>query len=366
MRESKIQMVKAIVEQRGGFLAVYSAYPSLNDAFLRGSRSGPCPKTGSGKTKFRFRPDGSAYHNDVGNLGDYIEVLAWYEGKTKSAILDDIIRVCGGDLSTVTKRDIDALNRIKQQYREHPITPEDAKSRYKAILSVWKGVSYIVGTPVETYLRSRGIKGDLSVLDNLRYHPSLYYRESNESPTLRFPAMVAVIRNSVGKSLTLHRTFLKKDGSGKADVSRQKMMMKQPASLTGAYIQIDAPVDTPHGKLIGITEGIENALSIREATGCPMWCGISDRIMEKVAFPDDVKHIVIFADIEPSGAGMRAAEEMKKTLQAKGKTVSIEAPFKYQRDKIDWNDVYVEFGATGFSIKINPEYRVYTGVEVPE
>lgn len=362
---SKIEIVKALVEQRGGFAAVYSAYPALYEALQRGDRQGPCPKTGSGKTKFRFRKDGSAYHNDVGNLGDYIEVLSWYEGKSKSDILDDIIKVCGGDLSCVSQRDIQAIKNNQLQNREHPITPEVAAKRYKAIKAVWSGVSGIVGSPVETYLRSRGIKGDLSVLDNLRYHPTLYYKESEDSKPLKLPGMVAVVRKS-GKPINLHRTFLEKDGTGKADVARKKMMMEKPASLTGAYIQIDAPVDTPKGKLIGISEGIETALSVREATGCPMWVGISDRIMEKVAFPDDVKIVLIFADIEPSGAGMRAANTLRETLESQGKTVCIEAPTMYERDKIDWNDVYAEFGATGFSLKILPEYRVYTGVEVPE
>jgi putative DNA primase/helicase len=366
MRESKILQVKALVEQRGGFSAVYSAYPALYEAYQRGDRQGPCPKTGAGKTKFRFRQDGSAYHNDVGNLGDYIEVLAWYEGKAKADILDDIIRVCGGDISCVSKRDLQALKNVQQQVRENPITPEESARRRKSVQSVWKGVSNIVGTPVETYLRSRGIKGDLSVLDNLRFHPALYYKESQDSPSLKLPAMCAVVRNAEGKPLTLHRTFLNNDGTGKADVLKQKMMMKQPSSLTGAYIQIDQPIDGPHGKIIGITEGIENALSIREATGCPMWVGISDRIMEKVAFPDDVTHIIVFADLEPSGAGMRAAEALRSIWEPKGKHVSIEAPTMYDRDKIDWNDVYVEFGATGFSISLSSEYRVYTGVEVPE
>lgn len=366
MRESKIDKVKALVEQRGGFSAVYSAYPALHEALLRGDRQGPCPKSGLGKTKFRFRNDGSAYHNDVGNLGDYIEVLAWYEGKNKSDILDDIVRVCGGDLSTVTKRDLQQIKNVQQQIRENPITPEESERRRGSVRRVWSGVSNITGTQVETYLRSRGIKGDLSNLVNLRFHPSLYYKESQDSASLRLPAMVAVVRNAQGKPLTIHRTFLKQDGTGKADVLKPKMMMKQPASLTGGYIQIDQPIDSPHGKVIGITEGIENALSIREATGCPMWCGISDRIMEKVTFPDDVKHIVVFADIEPSGAGMRAAETLRTIWEPKGKIVSIEAPTMYNRANIDWNDVYVEFGATGFSMKMLPEYRVYTGVEVPE
>lgn len=363
---SKIEQVKALVQQRGGWRAVYSAYPNLLAAFDKKGKEFPCPKSGSGKTKFSFFKDaeirGAAFHRDEGGLADGIDVIAWMEGVSKSQAMDIIVQICGGDLSSVTPADIHHARQAIQQ--SQGISEEESAKRSANIKKIWSDALPIAGSPAETYLRSRGIQGDPSSWNNLYYHPSLAYKEDDKSPWTRHPGMLAIVRDTQGKPLTLHRTFLANDGNGKADVSRQKMMMAQPRPLNGACIQLDHPIETPAGKLIGITEGIENALSVREATGCPMWVGISDRIMEQVAFPDDVKIVIVWADIEPSGAGLRAASSIKNALEPKGVKVIIEAPHFMNREKVDWNDVYREIGASGFDLIMEPDYRVYTGVEV--
>lgn len=364
MRESKIDKVKALVNQRGGWRSVYSAYPNLLAAYDKKGKEFPCPKTGDGSTKFSFLrnakiPD-SAFHRDIGALCDGIDIIAWLEGVSKSQAMDIIVRICGGDLSSVTKADI---QNTKSSFYTG-ITPEEAKQRLLNIQKIWDNHKPVSGSLVESYLRTRGIKEDPASWYNLFFHPSLAYKEDDSAPWTRHPGMLGVVRDIQGKPLTLHRTFLAQDGLGKASVSRQKMMMAQPRDLRGACIRIDEPVDTPNGKLIGIAEGIETALSVREATGCPMWVGISDRIMEQVVFPDDVKIVVVWADIEPSGAGLKAAEKMKETLEPKGIKVVIEAPFRMGRPKADWNDVYKEVGPSGFDLYMEPPYRVYTGVEV--
>ncbi|WP_445767784.1 DUF7146 domain-containing protein [Rheinheimera sp.] len=365
-QESKIDRVKALVQQRGGWRAVYSAYPSLMLAFDKPGKEIPCPKTGGGKTKFSFFKDvdirGAAFHRDEGGLADGIDVISWLEGVSKSQAMDIIVQICGGDLSSVTPAVIRRSREALQQTQL--INPDEAKKRKSNIDKIWAGAKSVADSPVETYLRYRGIKGDPASWNNLFFHEGLAYKEDDNSPWTRHPGMLAIIRDATGKPLTLHRTFLADDGAGKAAVSRQKMMLAQPRPLNGAAIRIDHPVDTPVGKLIGITEGIENALSIREATGCPMWVGISDRIMEQVAFPDDVKIVIVWADIEPSGAGLRAAETLRRTLEPKGITVIVEAPHHIEREKCDWNDVYQEFGSSSFALIIEPPYRVYTGVEV--
>ncbi|MAA92990.1 MAG: hypothetical protein CML21_00500 [Rheinheimera sp.] len=364
--ESKIDKVKALVQQRGGWRAVYSAYPSLLAAFDKPGKEFPCPKTGSGKTKFSFFKDadvrGAAFHRDEGGLADGIDVISWLEGVSKSQAMDIIVQICGGDLSSVTPAVIRRSREALQQTQV--ISPEEATKRKATIDKIWAGAKSIADSPVEAYLRSRGIKGDPASWKNLFSHESLAYKEDDKAPWTRHPGMLAIVRDTECKPLTLHRTFLAADGSGKADVSRQKMMLAQPRSLQGACIRIDHPVETPTGKLIGITEGIENALSVREATGCPMWVGISDRIMEQVAFPDDIKVIIVWADIEPSGAGLRAAETLRRIWEPKGVTVIVEAPHNMNREKCDWNDVYQEIGSTGFDLTIDSKYRVYTGVEV--
>ena len=62
-----------------------------------------------------------------------------------------------------------------------------------------------------------------------------------------------VSSKSVGPPMTVHRTFVAREGNGKAPVEPQKMM---PGPCRGGAVRLAAPCD----KLM-IGEGIETALS---------------------------------------------------------------------------------------------------------
>lgn len=364
MKESKIDKVHALVASSGGWGSVYSAYPSLNECFNKPNKEYPCPKTGDGKTKFSFfrrnaQISGGAFHRDFGALPDGIEVISWYEGVSKSKALDIIIDILGGDLSKITQSAVTNINKAKSQYCTETIAPEDAKRRSATLSKVWKQAQPIQGTLAEDYLRSRSILGCSSTWHDLYFHPALSYKEDDNSPWTKHPGMLAVIRNVDGTPVTLHRTFLNADGTGKADVSRQKMMLAQPKPLDGACIMLDRPVETSFGGLLGVAEGIENGLAIREATGCPMWVGISDRIMEKMSYWDSISTIIVWADAEPSGAGLRAAKNIADKWVNRGKQVIIKDPSGVlPREKVDWNDVYAELGADGFDFHLPEQQRI--------
>ena len=369
MRVSKIDKTHAIVSQRGGWGSVYQCYNDLNLAFTHLGKEYPCPRTGAGKTKFSFfkrNSDirGGAFHRDDGALPDGIDVISWYEGVDKSCAMDIIIDICGGDSTKITQKDVQKIQKIRQNASVCQISEKDAAQRRKTLRSTWSGLKPIAGSLAETYLRSRGMKGDARSWHDVFFHSSLPYKEDDNAPWQRLPGMVSLVRNHDGSPVTLHRTFLANDGTAKANVTRQKMMLAQPKPLDGACIMLDGPTLTPTGKIIGITEGIENAFSIREATGCPMWVGISDRIMEKMFFTEDISTIIVWTDLEPSGAGIRAAESLRSHWETKGKQVIIQAPHFMAKDKADWNDVYVERGIAGFDMSIAQNYRVYTGVEI--
>lgn len=366
---SKIDKVKALVLQSGGWQAVYASYPDLRDALERGGRQVPCPKTGDGKTKFRFFKDvnttGGAYHNDIGALSDGIEVISWYSQVSTSQALDEIIRVLGGDLRGINEK---AVTKAKATLEKSQFLSEKEVERRKAtIKKYWDGSRPIAGTLAETYLRNRGIKADLSNLGyNLRFHPSMPYWDEVSESWLRFPCMLAVVRNAEGKPLTLHRTFIAHDGSGRAKLRGEKvkkMMLAPPAPVQGGFILIDKPMETPWGKVIGLSEGIETGLSVREATGAPIIVGISDRIMEMVNLPSDIDHIFVWEDVEPSGAGERAGKNIQEKWEAKGKKVHRYKPM-LANEKSDWNDVYLTSGQEGFPFVMPEGMRVETGVPI--
>ena len=94
-----------------------------------------------------------------------------------------------------------------------------------------------------------------------------------------------------------------------------------------------------------------------------MWVGISDRLMEMIKFPEDIGHVVVWADVEPSGAGVAAAERMVEALSKKGIKVYILTP-DMPSDKVDWNDVYQDNRLDLFPDFLPPELKVQAGMGV--
>jgi hypothetical protein len=369
-RENKIAKVKALVQQRGGWENVLATCQGLSQSMKKGLRQQPCPKTGDGITKFRWFKDwketGGAYHNDVGCMPDGIDVYAWYCNMSKADALDEIIQICGGNIESISDREAKRATQRQHQRAESRLTPEEV-TRNKAVLSRNKAKAVpISGTHAEAYLRNRGIRSDLSRLSDLGFTAKLAYREEGDTDWRHFPGMLAMVRNVEGKPVTMHRTFLDASQPAKANILRSKMIFAAIEDVRGCSIQLDQPVVVNESgeKLIGIAEGIENALSVREATGTPMWVGISDRLMEMVKLPDDVKYVLIWADIEPSGAGMAAAKRMKERLEKEGRQARIMTPETHGKEKVDWNDIYQDKGLEGFPMVLQPEFQVQTGMEI--
>ncbi len=84
-----------------------------------------------------------------------------------------------------------------------------AAKKARIVRSVWAEALPIGGTVAEAYLRGRGITCALP--NTLRFHPECWHSSGH-----RLPAMVATVQ---GCDLpAVHRTYLRADGSGKADV----------------------------------------------------------------------------------------------------------------------------------------------------
>src|SRR5262249_3850557 len=96
---------------------------------------------------------------------------------------------------------------------------QDDARRSAAALAIWQSAKPAQGTPVEVYLASRGI--DLPPPASLRFHFGLKHPSGGI-----WPAMVALVTSGTdGTPLAIHRTFLARDGGGKACVDPQKMML---------------------------------------------------------------------------------------------------------------------------------------------
>ena len=116
----------------------------------------------------------------------------------------------------------------KQQHEE----------RSAAALAIWQSTIPAVGTPVETYLSARGL--DLSLPPSLRFHRGLKHPSGGF-----WPCMVALITRGADNAPTaIHRTFLARNGGGKAPVDPAKMML---GPCRGGAVRFSQPTDTADG-----------------------------------------------------------------------------------------------------------------------
>lgn len=167
------------------------------------------------------------------------------------------------------------------------------------------------GSLAETYLRGRGI-GIIPPV--LRFAPKLRHAPSKAS----FPAMLAPVVDVAGELVGFHRTFLAADGSTKAAVEPNRMMLGRCAG--GAVRLADA---TPE---LVIGEGLESSISVMQATDKPTWASLSASGMRAIELPPLPlgAQIVIAADHD--SVGLEAADRLAERLYREGRLVRIAKP----------------------------------------
>jgi hypothetical protein len=151
----------------------------------------------------------------------------------------------------------------------------------------------ICGTLVETYLRNRGIR-NLRGTGSLRFHPCCYYRPEGDGPTETWPAMIAAVTDLDGTITGAHRTWLARDGSGKAPVDTPRRAM---GGLLGHAVRFGAA-----GDVLAVGEGIETMLSLRCALpAMPMAAALSANHLAAIVFPPALRRLYIARDADAAG-----------------------------------------------------------------
>lgn len=192
--------------------------------------------------------------------------------------------------------------------------------------------------PPMKYLRARGITMPLSQFPSanvMRWHPNAVYRKEKDEEGhtySRFPALISkVVRN--GKTVALHRIYVTKDGLAKADVKRPKKLTAASSThISGCAI----PLYTPKNGILGVCEGVETGLAIRQLFGHSIWPCISDSFMAAVewdlvieavsASGAAVKELHVFVDLDRNKAGQKAGDKLKERGKAAGVKVIIHLP----------------------------------------
>lgn len=199
---------------------------------------------------------------------------------------------------------------------------DDARRRIRFARQMWCEATTTAGSPVETYLRGRGI--DTTVPSSIRYAPILSQPGTGQT----WPAMVAAVQAPDDQVCGVQATFLTPGGACKAPVSSSR--------VTWGRMCRGAVRLAPAGPRLGLCEGVEDALSVVQAVGMPCWACLGTSGLRSVTLPCPplAAEVVIFADHDR--CGIDAANAAAERLHAQGRRVRIALP---PEPDTDFNDL---------------------------
>jgi len=289
-----------------------------------GEYVGPCPVCGTGRDRFSINTEKRFFHCRVCGKGGHGPV-------------DLEIFLGGCDFVEAIKRltNTTSLSRQRLPTAKNPEAAaaherereRDEQEQHETASWLWAQRRPIAGTIAERYLReARGIASALPV--TLAFLPA-------RKPE-HHPAMIAAFAlvdepepGVLGKPhdvISVHLTLLKPDGSGKAEVEPNKLIVGSPTFKIGDDVFGLPIVVAPPNDLFGlaITEGIEDALTAHQMTGLGAWAAGAAGFMLKLAavVPDYIEAVTIYA--HPDKAGQDGAQELVTALRQRRTEAVVE------------------------------------------
>ncbi|CAH0496417.1 toprim domain-containing protein [Novosphingobium sp. CECT 9465] len=174
-----------------------------------------------------------------------------------------------------------------------PAVPTPSSERARRL---WAASRPLSDDPVATYLRERGLRSVASGAA-VRHHPNCFYRPSDldHAATDRaWPAMVAAVTDLGGRVTGVQRTWLARDGLGKAPVATPRRAM---GMLLGNGIRFGEA-----GAVMAAGEGIETMLSLREILPTmPMIAALSAAHLAALLFPPVLRRLYVACDADAAG-----------------------------------------------------------------
>ncbi|MGX9964101.1 DUF7146 domain-containing protein [Roseomonas sp. F4] len=253
---------------------------------------------------------GSWFDHEAGQGGDALGFIAHLNGKPMREAYRWALNWLGAE-----------AGQRRPVMLQRPVASPDAKTGVSGTLDlarcIWMQSAPAAGTVVEAYLASRGLA--LPDAAPIRFHGSC-----PRGPE-RLPAMVTLmVSAATGKAAGVHRTFLKPDGSGKAD-GKAKMMAGHSGVICLSPLH-------DFGDALGLVEGIETGLAVMQRGGWrPIWAATSAGGIAAFPVLRPIGTLHLFADADT--AGLNAARQCARAWAAAGRNARVIWP-----PAGDWDD----------------------------
>ncbi len=343
----RVENVRRIAKERGWISILLQLAPDLRSALDKPGRHVPCPVHG-GTDGFRLFKDvdqtGGGICNTCGAKADGFALLMWYNNDSFMSVFKDVESVLN-----LTDQPISPPKpRFQPEPIVEPVIDQAAEDELRQKLRVaWSNAAPVAGkkgASARKYLLNRGVPENMLDWDSLkalRFHPWLPFGK-----TYHHSAMVAMVHDADGKPVTLHRTYITRDGA-KAPFKKVKLLHPYPTQdqLSGGAIHL---LD-PYAGFLGLAEGIETSLAVLAANGLPVWATVSAGMMSMIRLPKEVDKVIIWADNDAKLAGQKAAHKAAKRFRLEGRQVIVKVPQGRPEGakSIDWLDILNRDGVAG-------------------
>lgn len=232
-----------------------------------------------------------------GAAGKWTDAQSGEYGDLLNVIRESLGLIDFADIADEARRFLSLPHAASEPPARQSRTPSAPSGSSEAAHRLWRMTQPLIASVAETYLRRRGI-ADLSGTANLRFHPNCYWRSERDGLREAWPAMIAAVTDLNGRITGAHRTWLARDGSGKAPVDPPRKAM---GNLLGHAVRFGNTQD-----VMAAGEGIETILSLRQAVPVmPMVSALSAGHLTATLFPPHLRRLYIVRDNDPAGDGAR-------------------------------------------------------------
>ena len=272
-----------------------------------------------------------------GAAGKWTDAQSGEHGDLLDVIGESLGLIDFADVAEEARRFLSLPHPEPEPHSRKSRTPPAPSGSSEAARRLWHMTRPLIGSLAETYLRGRGIT-DLSGTANLRFHPTCYWRPEGDGPTETWPAMIAAVTDLDGKITGAHRTWLIRDGSGKAPLDPPR---KARGDLLGNAVRFGKAQD-----VMAAGEGIETILSLRQALPImPMVSALSAGHLAAVLFPPHLRRLYFVRDNDQAGDAARDSL-VDRAIEAGIEAITLSPMLG------DFNDDLVSFGLEALRAQI--------------
>lgn len=265
----------------------------------------------------------------TGEKGDAFDLIKYVTGSDNAGAKDIGLQILGWNGETIPD-----LPHVKKRMRQEQVdeaqAEKEARKKSFAKKIFLDAQEKIIGTPVDAYLKGRGI--DLSVLGRqphaIRYHPACPVGNGSTCP-----AMICCRQKAEGTLIGVHITYLE-EYSGKWQKSKDVQPVKKMLGTgPGAFVPIargssGKPLkEAPDGSGVLLCEGIETALSLSVALPDErVLAALSVTNLKNINLPPAITDVYLCIDVDESGSTARAYNRAAAVFKAQGRRVFCVRP----------------------------------------